>query len=94
MSDYAITVKNVGTDEVYLSAVFKDDKLMGIIQNERISDTINVEHIAKFLVAISSENRYYPALLKLDVEKYIRENTVVIPAIDVVGDNYLVELDF
>lgn len=94
MSDYAITAKNVGTDEVYLSAVFKDDKLMNIIQNERVSDTINVKHIAKFLVAISSENRYYPEALKLDVEKYIRENTVVIPAIDVVGDNYIVELDF
>lgn len=94
MSDYAITAKNVGTDEAYLSAVFKDDKLMGIIQNERISDTINLEHIAKFLVAISSENRYYSEALKLDAEKYIRENTVVISAINVVGDNYLVELDF
>ena len=94
MSDYAITAKNVGSDEAYLSAVFKDDKLMGIIQNERISDTINVEHIAKFLVAISSENRYYSEALKLDAEKYIRENTVVISAINVVGDNYLVELDF
>lgn len=93
MSDYVITAKKIDTDEAYLSAVFKDDKLMGIVQNKCVSDTINVEHIAKFLLAINSENRYYPEELKLNGKKYIQENTTVIPAIDVVGDNF-VEIDF
>lgn len=93
MSNYVITAKNIDTDEAYLSAIFKDDKLMGIVQNKCVSDTINVEHVAKFLLAIGSDDRYYPEALKLDSKKYIQENTRVIPAIDVVGDNF-VEIDF
>lgn len=93
MSDYVITAKNIDTDEAYLSAVFKDDKLMGIVQNKCVSDTVNVEHVAKFLIAISSDKCYYPEELKLDSKKYIQENTTIIPAIDAVGDNF-VEVDF
>lgn len=92
-NEYVITVEHKASDEPYLSAIFKDDKLMGILQNERVSEIINVEHVASFLVAIASSERYYPEALKLDGEKYIRENTTVIPAIDIIGDNFI-EMDF
>lgn len=93
MSKYVITAKSTVTDEPYLSAIFEENRLVGIVQNERISDAVNVAHVASFLIAISSDNRYYPEELKIDGEKYIRENTTVIPAIDVIGDNF-VEIDF
>lgn len=93
MSDYIITAKQIGTDEPYLSAIFKDNKLMSIVQNERVSNTINVAHVASFLVAIASDERYYPEALKLDSEKYILENTTVIPSINIIGDNFI-EIDF
>lgn len=97
MSEYVITAKKIGTDEPYLSAIFRregrKDMLMGIIQNERVSANVDVAHVASFLLAIRSDDRYYPEEARNDGKKYILENTKVMPAIDVIG-NDVVELDF
>lgn len=63
--------------------------MVSIVQNEKVSKTIIPEHISKFLLAIRNDNLCYPADIT-DLDKYV----TVIPAIDAIGENYLVELDF
>lgn len=89
MSEYVITAKSADTDEAYLSAIFEDNKLVAIVQNKKVSSEVKIEHIAKFLLSIKSEERYYPKYISSFIENYVS----VIDAIDVVGDNFVV-IDF
>ena len=58
-------------------------------QNKKVSSEVKIEHIAKFLLSIKSEERYYPK----DISSFIENYVSVIDAIDVVGDNFVV-IDF
>ncbi|MDT2922734.1 hypothetical protein P7H94_12455 [Lactococcus lactis] len=88
--DYVITAVKAGSDVPYLSAIFLDKKLVGIIQNKTVSSDFNIENVAKFLCAIRSYNRYYPQ----DIEVFIKNNLTIVEAIDDISDNHIVELDF
>ena len=89
MSEYVITAKSADTDEAYLSAIFEDNKLVAIVQNKKVTSEVKIEHIAKFLLSIKSEERYYPK----DISSFIENYVSVIDALDVVGDNFVV-IDF
>lgn len=89
MSDFVITAKKVNTDEAYLSAIFKDNHLVSVVQNKKISATLQIEHIAKFLLAIKSDEYYYPK----NIEDFIKNNVEIIEAIDTISDKFI-EIDF
>ena len=86
MSEYVITVKSDDTDVAYLSAIFEYNKLVAIVQKKKVSSEVKIDHIAKFLLSIKSEERYYPK----DISSFIDNYVSVIDAIDVVGDNFVV----
>lgn len=88
--DYVITAVKAGTDVPYLSAIFRDNKLVAIIQNKKVSLDVKTEDVAKFLLAIKSDKRYYPQ----DIADFIKNNLTVVEAIDDIRDNHIVELDF
>lgn len=88
--DYVITGLKAGTDVPYLSAIFRDNKLIGIIQNKKFSSDVKTEDVAKFLLAIKSDERYYPK----DIAAFMKNNLTVVEAIDDIRDNHIVELDF
>ena len=89
MSEYVIPAKSADTDEDYLSAIQEDNKLVAIVQNKKVSSEVKIEHIAKFLLSIKSEERYYPKGISSFIENYVSG----IDEIDVVGDNFVV-IDF
>ncbi|MDT2871656.1 hypothetical protein P7H89_12815 [Lactococcus lactis] len=89
--DYVITAVKAGSDVPYLSAIFLDNKLVGIIQNKTVSSDVKTEDVAKFLYAIRSDDRYYPQ----DIAGFIKNNLTVVAANDDIRDNnHIVELDF
>lgn len=88
--DYVITGLKAGTDVPYLSAIFRDNRLIGIIQNKKFSSDVKTEDVAKFLLAIKSDERYYPK----DIAAFMKNNLTVVEAIDDIRDNHIVELDF
>lgn len=88
--DYVITGLKAGTDVPYLSAIFQDNKLVAIIQNKKVSSDVKTEDVAKFLLDIKSDERYYPK----DIAAFMKNNLTVVEAIDDIRDNHIVELDF
>lgn len=90
MEEYAITAKKKGSDEAYLSAIFKDNKLVAVVQNKKVSSEVKTEDVAKFLLAIESDKYYYPQ----NISDFINNEVHLIETIDVIGDSYIRELDF
>lgn len=90
MEKYVITAKKKGSDEAYLSAIFEDNKLVAVVQNKKVSSEVNTEDVAKFLLAIKSDKRYYPK----NISDFINNEVQLIEAIDVIEDSYIQELDF
>ena len=88
--DHVITAVKAGSDVPYLSAIFLDKKLVGIIQNKNVSSDVKTEDVEKFLLAIRSDNRYYPQ----DIAGFIKNNLTVVEANHNIRDNHFVELDF
>lgn len=90
MNKYVITAKKTGSDEAYLSAIFEEGNLVSIVQNKKVSSEVKSKDVAKFLLAIKSDKRSYPQ----NISDFIAHNVQVIEAIDVIGDNYIKEIDF
>lgn len=90
MEKYVITAKKKGSDEAYLSAIFEDNKLVAVVQNKKVSSEVNTEDVAKFLLAIKSDKRYYPQ----NISDFINNEVQLIEASDVIEDSYIQELDF
>ena len=78
-----------GSDTAYLSAIFEDNKLVGIVQNKNVSSEVNSEHVAKFLLAINNDEYFYPK----NIAEFIEDNVTVIESIDVVND-FIEVIDF
>ena len=89
MKNKVITAVIKGSGTAYLSAIFEDNKLVGIVQNKNVSSEVNSEHVAKFLLAINNDEYFYPK----NIAEFIEDNVTVIESIDVVND-FIEVIDF
>ena len=93
MSGYGITMRHDASDEAFLTAIVEDVQggkiVKSIIQNENISDVIEIEAIKEFLAMINGTtvNELPP------IEDFLENNVFVLPAKDKIGDNFIKEVD-
>lgn len=93
MSKYAITMRHDASDEPFLTAIVEDVNggkiVKSIIQNQNISNVIEVEAIKEFLAMINGTTIHeLPPL-----EAFLANSVVILPAQDKIGDNFIKELD-
>lgn len=89
VSEFVITAVKKGSDEPYLSAIFEDNRLISIIQNENISKEINEKDIASFLLEIRNDDLFFPQDIASNLKKYV----TILPAKQNLDGN-IIEIDF
>lgn len=73
-NNHVITAVKGDSNEVYLSAIFTDNKLTSIIQNTKVSKELILEDVFKFLDLLKNEEYLFPSPESMD---YFLENNVI-----------------
>lgn len=93
MTEYVITAIKKGSNEAYLTAIIENVAgghiVKSIIQNTKVSDEINVDHIKKFLAHINScDVTELPPL-----DKFISTNVFLLEAKEKIDSNFTLIID-